>query len=408
MWGKAGKVDVVDIDMDYFLVEFQSKEDYELALTGGPWIVMDSYLVVMRWKPAFNPLSEVIDKVAVWVRLPVISIDLYDKKILYAIGSEIGRVIKVDGPTARRKRGRFARVCVEVDLKKPLLPHYAIDGRCYPIEYESMNLLCLACGTYGHVREDCKKEVEQGQEKETSSEVGGDTMMRNGNSVAKESEDNNGGGLWRVVQRNRRGRRPRSMTDTVGAPSRFEILRQNGVEVEQREREMQNVRGGSNTGTGGMEEGRRTEKRTIGKKALKDITSERMVRAEASSYGKSKTEFRKVNKMQDRSEGGDFFAAQRRVGEEMRLQKDCMETDEVVEVHKEWGVEEENAGGQIVLSRGRNGCEGLMNQFDPDGDGEQRRNWRDIVENEMQSVNDMGVRLDGQGGIVGKDLAASY
>ncbi|XP_028757896.1 uncharacterized protein LOC114716981 [Neltuma alba] len=131
---------------------------YIILLGGraGLWVIMDFYLIVMSWKPGFNPATEVIDEVAVWVRLSVISMDFYDKKIVYAIGSKIGRVIKVDGPTARMKRGRFARFCIEVDLTKPLLPHYAINDMNYLIEYKSMNLLYLKCGNYEHVKDFCK------------------------------------------------------------------------------------------------------------------------------------------------------------------------------------------------------------------------------------------------------------
>lgn len=153
MWSKAGAVRVVDIEQVFFIVEFLSESDYEEALTGGPWVASDSYLVVKRWKPNFNMSKEVISKITVWIRLPLILMDYFDRKILFNMGSEVGRILKIDELMARRKRGRFVRICVKIDLTKPLLPQYVIDGVTYPIEYERMNLLCLKCGTFVHVKE---------------------------------------------------------------------------------------------------------------------------------------------------------------------------------------------------------------------------------------------------------------
>ncbi|KAI9078841.1 hypothetical protein K1719_039182 [Acacia pycnantha] len=54
------------------LVSFREWEDYERALTGGPWVILDKYLSVMRWRPGFNPRKEKIDKIADLGMLPEI------------------------------------------------------------------------------------------------------------------------------------------------------------------------------------------------------------------------------------------------------------------------------------------------------------------------------------------------
>lgn len=41
-------------------------------------------------------------------------------KFLHAIGDQIGKAVRVDGNTLTQERGKYARLCAEVDLTKPL------------------------------------------------------------------------------------------------------------------------------------------------------------------------------------------------------------------------------------------------------------------------------------------------
>ncbi|KAI9115244.1 hypothetical protein K1719_013563 [Acacia pycnantha] len=52
-------------------------------------------------------------------------------------------------------KGGFARICVEVDLKQPLLPTYVVFGEERLIIYEGLHQVCLACGKYGHQKNIC-------------------------------------------------------------------------------------------------------------------------------------------------------------------------------------------------------------------------------------------------------------
>lgn len=52
-------------------------------------------------------------------------------------------------------RGKFARVCVEVDLNKPLEASYKLKGQLWKVQYESLRTLCFSCEIYGHSKEGC-------------------------------------------------------------------------------------------------------------------------------------------------------------------------------------------------------------------------------------------------------------
>ncbi|XP_072054155.1 uncharacterized protein [Arachis hypogaea] len=139
MWSKKGTVDIIDLSNDFYLVKFYASEDFDFAFMEGPWKVYDHYLTVRLWEPNFNPLRATIDKITAWMRFSGLSIDFYDRTILRRIGNLIGRTVKVDNNTANLCREKFTRLCVKVDLTKPLMKKYLINGEEYHVEYEEIH-----------------------------------------------------------------------------------------------------------------------------------------------------------------------------------------------------------------------------------------------------------------------------
>ncbi|KAI9115674.1 hypothetical protein K1719_013343 [Acacia pycnantha] len=77
------------------------------------------------------------------------------------IGNMIGKMIKVDRSTSIYDKGGFARICVEIDLKKPLLPSYLVFGEERSIIYEGLHQVCFECGQYGHQKSVCPTKLSQ-------------------------------------------------------------------------------------------------------------------------------------------------------------------------------------------------------------------------------------------------------
>ncbi|CAN1815928.1 hypothetical protein LINPERHAP1_LOCUS27610 [Linum perenne] len=128
MWKPAGSMHVVDIDRDCFIVKFSNEQDYFQALTGGPWMILEHYLVVQQWDPSFRVSGKLPAKMVVWVRFPHLPILLYHPQILAALGNLIGRTVRVDLSTQNTDRGKFARLAVKIDLNEPLAPMIELDG----------------------------------------------------------------------------------------------------------------------------------------------------------------------------------------------------------------------------------------------------------------------------------------
>ncbi|CAN1315385.1 hypothetical protein LINPERPRIM_LOCUS29694, partial [Linum perenne] len=115
----------------------------------GPWKIFDYYFSVARWTPSFNE-EEPLGKILTWVRLPKLPIHYFNQLAVTRIGNCIARTVRLDLATSEGARGRYARVCVEVDISKPLLGKYMIDNRTFFVEYESLENICVTCGFYGH------------------------------------------------------------------------------------------------------------------------------------------------------------------------------------------------------------------------------------------------------------------
>ncbi|KAI9116647.1 hypothetical protein K1719_012305 [Acacia pycnantha] len=156
MWASKGPLRVTPLNNGYFLVSFSSTGDRDYALQEGPWMIADHYLLVQRWRPNFNPWNADSQKrVAVWVCIPDLPHELYNVESIRRIGNMIGRTLKIDRTTAFSEKGGFARMCVEVDLQKPLLPGFCHFGDERRFEYEGLHLVCFSCGKYGHRMEQC-------------------------------------------------------------------------------------------------------------------------------------------------------------------------------------------------------------------------------------------------------------
>lgn len=70
-------------------------------------------------------------------------------------------MLRVDHHTSIHSRGKFARICVELDLQRELVPSFTVFGREFKLEYEGLHLICFGCGKYGHRKEACTDVVHQ-------------------------------------------------------------------------------------------------------------------------------------------------------------------------------------------------------------------------------------------------------
>ncbi|KAF7842622.1 Zinc finger, CCHC-type [Senna tora] len=190
LWKVKGDFEIIDVGRGYFQVIFSLEEDVAMILEGGPWVILDHYLIIRRWEPEFHPETNTIEKTLAWVRFPELNM---------------------------ATRGRFARVCIEIDLKKALIGKIWIRGHWVKVEYESLHSLCSLCGVYGHVSRDCpeKKEVAHeivnvsGENEEPNPIVAKEIPIVNPRKgLAENPKEIELRGDWMTVNKRRPNRRP--------------------------------------------------------------------------------------------------------------------------------------------------------------------------------------------------------
>ena len=81
--------------------------------------------------------------------------------ILFDLLQAIGVIVRVDQNTLLRLKGKFARICVNVDITRPLSGSITIakDGFSsrVPLIYEGLHEVCPLCGGESHQLESCPK-----------------------------------------------------------------------------------------------------------------------------------------------------------------------------------------------------------------------------------------------------------
>ena len=209
---------------DYFLIKFYSSDDYDKVLRESFWFIGDHFLVIKPWEPYFRALGENLLSVTMWVRFPELPIEFYDIEVLKEIGSAIDPVLRIDSYTAAGSRGCYARLCIQIDLDKPLIKSIRIGRLVQQVKYEGIYSLCFCCGRLGHKRENCCYKIKEnnrsgvvvGKSTNQSREEDKQEDSRpeeSPNQVSEQDDTDSNFGPWMLVTRKRnvvKNGRPRS------------------------------------------------------------------------------------------------------------------------------------------------------------------------------------------------------
>ncbi|XP_021290562.1 uncharacterized protein LOC110421316 [Herrania umbratica] len=142
--------------------------------------------------------------------------------------------MKIDRTTSSATRGKFAHLCVEINLKKPLVPKIFIGGRWQKVEYEGLRMMCYHCGKFGHYEEGCIV-----RQKENEGYTGNQAIALAELAVTREKDyETHRFGPWMVARKNnKRTGGPRANATAVeelpkpsiASGSRFVVLEDEDV-----------------------------------------------------------------------------------------------------------------------------------------------------------------------------------
>ena len=89
--------------MGHFLFRFNSKEESEAILEGGPWHIAGQPLILRNWQPRLQLSKEALSKIPIWIHIYGVPLELWNEEGLSHIASIIGKPLHVDKLTASRR-----------------------------------------------------------------------------------------------------------------------------------------------------------------------------------------------------------------------------------------------------------------------------------------------------------------
>ncbi|PNX93227.1 hypothetical protein L195_g016378 [Trifolium pratense] len=253
-WKPAGGFEIRDVDNGFFMVKFDMAADKEKVVSQGPWMIYDRYLAVSHWSPEFISPEAKVERTLVWIRFPGLNLVYYDESFLLAMASAVGKPIKVDTNTMNVERGKFARICVEIDLNEPVVGKVWLKGYWYKVEYEGLHIICYSCGRYGHHARNCmhrpaqpppaampSQELPQNKNDEAinvedlgkeimehnddSTVMSPKKLLENNDAIKSINVQNNVHGDWMVVSRKKRNHHVAKVNNNIpNMPNRNELV----------------------------------------------------------------------------------------------------------------------------------------------------------------------------------------
>ncbi|KAL8529085.1 hypothetical protein ACS0TY_006522 [Phlomoides rotata] len=159
LWNLNSHWSMVHLGKRYYNIMIENLEDRDRIFRRRTWSIKPGFMRLMPWVPNFDPYNVNTSVAQVWIRLFQLPLEYWQEPILVALASAVGTVIRLDDVTRRKESAHFARVLVEVDLKKDLEEYVMIESsghRSYVmIQYERLPSYCRNCAVIGHDTGDC-------------------------------------------------------------------------------------------------------------------------------------------------------------------------------------------------------------------------------------------------------------
>ena len=100
-----------------------------------------------------------LNSTAMWVQLHHLPMECWHTDSLETIGDELCRLLKVDDLTLSSSRDKFAWICAEIDLSKPLTTGLWVNFRgnlvIVAVFYEKLIFFCYNFGLISHIMNSC-------------------------------------------------------------------------------------------------------------------------------------------------------------------------------------------------------------------------------------------------------------
>jgi hypothetical protein len=139
---------------------FTRGDNMERVIIQSPWTFDKKLIQMIRFESDMQPTAVKFIHSHFWIRIYNLPILSMVREVGEDIGNHIGRLIEVDVPDNGFAWGQYLRICVELDITKPLLRGKILEddnGKPYWVDfrYEHLPIFCYRCGRVGHSGNEC-------------------------------------------------------------------------------------------------------------------------------------------------------------------------------------------------------------------------------------------------------------
>ncbi|KAL2223915.1 UNVERIFIED_CONTAM: hypothetical protein Sindi_3034600 [Sesamum indicum] len=156
--GIQGAFTVSMINSKHALISLSSESDYSRLWLRRIWFLQGFPIRIFKWMPTFTPTQE-SSVVPIWVCFPELPAHLFCKEALFSVASMVGSPLQIDALTLNKSKLSKARVCVEIDLLKPIIEEFDlhINGVTIvqKVDFENLPEYCSLYKHVGHKDIDC-------------------------------------------------------------------------------------------------------------------------------------------------------------------------------------------------------------------------------------------------------------
>ncbi|XP_039140407.1 uncharacterized protein LOC120277614 [Dioscorea cayenensis subsp. rotundata] len=168
-WEKIGEILISDLPNGFILIRCANNTVLQRLLSEGPWTINVIILQLSPWRPYFEPTFTKLTTAAIWIQLHNLPIEFWSGDTLETITGHLGKLLKIDELTLSLTRTKYARICLELDLSKPLCKGFWLGDDLHRVfvvvQYECLPTFCYSCGVIGHGSSSCSRNPATGKAK---------------------------------------------------------------------------------------------------------------------------------------------------------------------------------------------------------------------------------------------------
>ncbi|XP_048489822.1 uncharacterized protein LOC125491780 [Beta vulgaris subsp. vulgaris] len=155
LWKVKIHHEITAMGKGFYAMKCASTVERANILADGPWFIQGTHVWVQGWEPGFKPSQAKCKAGVVWISLPELPLEFYQKEILSNIGNAMGETIRIDARSLESENKRYAKLCVLVKEGVSAPKGVWLGSYYQDIEIMEGAWYCLKCKSFGHAGTMC-------------------------------------------------------------------------------------------------------------------------------------------------------------------------------------------------------------------------------------------------------------